>query len=282
MECYNISFSDRAQAPDANAGAGRTPARWPLGSRPRHGLPSALAAALILHAFAGAALLTVVRLVKLPETPPEPTLTMVFEVMPEPAVQPAPEPPQQAEPPPPREQPVPDTPPPDQPPPDLPPPEQPPLAVPPPEPAPVIQTPPPPPPKPRVAPRPVARPTPPPAAPAPAAEAPPPAAPPAQPAAQATPLPADWERSLSAWLTRHRVYPDAARRRGIEGKVTLRLTIDHSGRVTDVAVVHSAGAEVLDTAAQDMVRNASLPPFPAEVTQDRVVVTVQIRYALTN
>jgi protein TonB len=62
----------------------------------------------------------------------------------------------------------------------------------------------------------------------------------------------------------------------------LRFTIERSGRVLDVALVRSAGSPILDAAAEAMVRNGTVPPFPAEMPQDTVTVTVQIRYALAD
>jgi protein TonB len=52
--------------------------------------------------------------------------------------------------------------------------------------------------------------------------------------------------------------------------------------VLDVVLVHSAGSSILDTAAEAMVRNATLPPFTAGMPQDTATVTVQMRYTLTN
>jgi protein TonB len=91
-----------------------------------------------------------------------------------------------------------------------------------------------------------------------------------------------WERSVSAWLATHRVYPYEARRRGEEGSVLLRFTADRDGRVSDVSLVRSAGSPTLDNAAQAAVRDATLPPFSAEMSQQKITVTVQIRYALRN
>ncbi|HYZ21991.1 MAG TPA: energy transducer TonB [Rhodopila sp.] len=104
-----------------------------------------------------------------------------------------------------------------------------------------------------------------------------------------TPAPGDdpsvlvaWERSVSAWLATHRVYPYEARRRGEEGSVELRFTADRDGRVSDIALVRSAGSPVLDNAAQATVRDATLPPFSPGMSQKKITVTVQIRYALRN
>ena len=103
----------------------------------------------------------------------------------------------------------------------------------------------------------------------------------ARPGAEA-PIAIDWQRALAAWLGANKTYPEAARRRGAEGGVVLRFTADRSGRVLDVELVQSAGSPILDNAAQSMLRGATLPPFPPRMAQDRVTVTVQIRYSLTN
>jgi periplasmic protein TonB len=87
---------------------------------------------------------------------------------------------------------------------------------------------------------------------------------------------------LAGWLAAHKTYPEEARRRGNQGSVTLRFSVDRSGRVVDVVVVGSAGASVLDAAAENMLHGAMLPPFTAEMPQDKVTVTVRIRYTLAD
>lgn len=96
------------------------------------------------------------------------------------------------------------------------------------------------------------------------------------------PIASDWQHALAAWLAAHKTYPDEARRRGKEGNVVLRFMVDRSGHVLDVVLERSAGSLTLDTAAEAMIRNATLPPFSAGMAQDAVTITVQIRYALTN
>ena len=96
------------------------------------------------------------------------------------------------------------------------------------------------------------------------------------------PIPGDWQRALGDWLAAHKTYPEEARRRGAEGSVTVRFSVDRSGRVLDVALAGSAGASVLDAAAEAMLRGATLPPVPADMPQDTVTVTVRVRYTLTD
>jgi len=149
--------------------------------------------------------------------------------------------------------------------------------------------PPPPPPSPRPRPLPARRAT---AAPSKAIETPPsPPQPPAQsPAAQApAPAPAEaaapqitasWRQALAAWLASHKVYPEEARRRGEQGNVTVRFTVEPSGQVTNVTVVHGSGSPRLDAAAEALLRNATLPAFDPAMRQTPVTATVQIHYAL--
>jgi periplasmic protein TonB len=158
-------------------------------------------------------------------------------------------------------------------------------------PVPVVQ--PPPPPKPTVKPRPKlahrpleeAAPTPTPAPPQPtqAAVAGP------QTAYAPTPVPAPVPSSevspgyralLSAWLESHKRYPDSARQRGEEGRAVLRFAVDRGGHVLDFAVAQSSGFPDIDASIEEMMRSATLPPFPAAMTQQRIDVSVTIRFSL--
>ena len=221
---------------------------------------------------------------------PEPLATGGVEVVfaplpkpPEPSIQP---PTQPETPPPPEMEPVPT-------------PDEPVAAIEPPQPAPevpspVVEPPPsPPPPKPIVKPppKPVRRhleqaapsPTPTSSQPTPAAIAAP------QTAYAPTPVPAPAPSSevspgyralLSAWLDSHKRYPDSARQRGEEGRAILRFAVDRSGRVLSFAVAQSSGFPDIDASIEEMMRNATLPPFPAGMTQQRIDVSVTIRFSL--
>ena len=102
------------------------------------------------------------------------------------------------------------------------------------------------------------------------------------PRTMAPPVSGEWQQSLQTWLARHKTYPYLARQRGIEGIVALRFTADRAGHVLAVELVQSAGSATLDDAAEAILRNATLPPFPSDMPQDKVTVTVQIRYTLAN
>ena len=219
---------------------------------------------------------------------PEPLATGGIEVAFEPSLPKPEEPPTQMVPPPPEPEPVPLPPTPEPPP---PPDEPPPPAE---ATAPIVAPPPPPPPR-KLAVKPRARPVPQleksqsdpavaaPAQPAPAAVAAP------QTAYAPTPVPAPVPSSeispgyralLSAWLERHKRYPDSARQRGEEGQAVLRFVIDRNGRVGDFAIARSSGYPDLDASIEEMMRGAVLPPFPESMTQPRIDVSVTVRFSL--
>jgi protein TonB len=86
---------------------------------------------------------------------------------------------------------------------------------------------------------------------------------------------------LSEWLESHKRYPETAREHGEEGRAVLRFVVEHSGRVTQSAVIESSGYPDLDAALEEMMRGATLPPFPAGMDQPRVEVSVTIRFSLS-
>jgi periplasmic protein TonB len=107
-----------------------------------------------------------------------------------------------------------------------------------------------------------------------------PAAPgPAQPAASAAPD-SGWLAGVGAWLLAHRSYPGMARALGQQGTVVVRITVDPNGHVEDVDLIHGSGSDSLDHAAEALVRDAHLPPFPPDMRMLRQTVTVPIRYRL--
>jgi protein TonB len=88
------------------------------------------------------------------------------------------------------------------------------------------------------------------------------------------------QSALSAWLQTNKTYPDEARRRGEEGRATVRFTVSREGQVLDFQLLSSTGAPILDAAVERLLRGARLPPFPIGMDQEKVTVTLQIRYAL--
>ncbi len=120
-----------------------------------------------------------------------------------------------------------------------------------------------------------------PAAPAAAAVSTAPAAAVAAVAAAAGPPPADYIAEIRARLEAAKVYPAEARRRGREGTVLLRFTLDRSGRLLDWAIAAGSGEAALDEAAGDMaVRAAPFPSFPADFTRSHLAMVVPVHFSL--
>jgi len=70
------------------------------------------------------------------------------------------------------------------------------------------------------------------------------------------------------------VYPLAARRRGLDGRVEIELVLEPSGRIRDIAVVSSSSHALLDDAAVEAVR--SLPPQPLPEHPKRQTLRVRL------
>lgn len=96
------------------------------------------------------------------------------------------------------------------------------------------------------------------------------------------PISAGWRTALITWLARHKTYPEAARRDGIQGRVVVRFTAARDGRVETIALLQSSGQRILDDAAETMLRHARLPPFPASMPQRSITVTLPLTYHLEN
>lgn len=105
---------------------------------------------------------------------------------------------------------------------------------------------------------------------------------PAAPAAVVPAIDDAWRDALARWLAAHKRYPEAARRRGDAGRARVHFVVTHDGRVTSVELLSGTGSPILDDALLSLLRGASLPPFPATMSQAEVSVTIQVRYALTD
>ena len=92
---------------------------------------------------------------------------------------------------------------------------------------------------------------------------------------------AEYRSALSAWLERHKIYPAAARQRGEQGSAVLRFRVGRDGRILAYQLVRSTGYAALDAAVDEMMRGATLPPFPASMTQPEIAVSVPIRFSLS-
>ncbi|SMC28995.1 protein TonB, partial [Desulfacinum hydrothermale DSM 13146] len=83
-------------------------------------------------------------------------------------------------------------------------------------------------------------------------------------------------------IARHKHYPLAARRRHMEGRVTVRFAIYPDGSARGLNVVQSSGFSPLDRAALEAVRKAApFPAVPSQVREGGVNVEIGIVFDLT-
>ncbi len=103
-----------------------------------------------------------------------------------------------------------------------------------------------------------------------------PSAQPARPGIEAAYLAA-----LQARLERYKDYPRPAQRRGEEGTVLLRFTINRYGMVVEHAIVQSSGFQSLDNSVEHMIRRAQpLPAIPREMGRDWMEVILPVQFQL--
>lgn len=76
------------------------------------------------------------------------------------------------------------------------------------------------------------------------------------------------------------VYPLAARRRGLTGRVEVELVLEPSGRIRDVAVVSSSSHALLDGAAVDAVRSIEPQPLPEHPMRQTLRVRLPVVFQL--
>jgi protein TonB len=72
-------------------------------------------------------------------------------------------------------------------------------------------------------------------------------------------------------------YPSLARRRGEEGRVLLRLTVNATGQVEAVSVARSSGYELLDQEAQRTVARWRFQSPPTERMVAQIPITFRLR-----
>lgn len=70
-----------------------------------------------------------------------------------------------------------------------------------------------------------------------------------------------YEQLISMWIQKFKVYPEEARKKGMQGESVVRIRIDRQGNIRYYILDHSTGKPPLDRAAIDMIRRAN--PVPA-------------------
>ena len=85
---------------------------------------------------------------------------------------------------------------------------------------------------------------------------------------------------LGAAETPSPAYPQSARRRGIEGRVVVRIEVLPDGRASSAAVVESSGHEALDRAAAQTLQTWRLQPALVNGRPAPAIILVPVRFRL--
>jgi len=95
-------------------------------------------------------------------------------------------------------------------------------------------------------------------------------------------LEANWQGNLFKRLAKFKRYPEGAKRRGIEGTIKVKFTVNTLGKVLNVVLITSSGNESLDKAAIELIKRAEpLPAPPIHMIKNGVAeVIAPIRYEL--
>ena len=91
-----------------------------------------------------------------------------------------------------------------------------------------------------------------------------------------------YEQTVRDAVSRELHYPLAARRRGIEGLIQLRLTVDGGGHVTGLEPLTERADEQLVQATVDAVKRAEPFPKPTLDIATSVSLVLPVRFQLTN
>jgi len=92
---------------------------------------------------------------------------------------------------------------------------------------------------------------------------------------------ASYLAKLKAWLDKHKVYPDDARSRRLEGTVRLAFVVGADGRVLEYSVREGSGHRELDEAAEALIERAQpLPKFPDAFGREQLSIVAPIQFNL--
>lgn len=90
---------------------------------------------------------------------------------------------------------------------------------------------------------------------------------------------ADYVATVSAWLNRHKRYPRAAARRGLEGRGEVKFIVTRSGDVSRFEISGSTGFAILDRELKAMLeRAAPLPSFPTSMPQAQLEIILPVDF----
>ena len=91
----------------------------------------------------------------------------------------------------------------------------------------------------------------------------------------------DWEAEMRAWVEARDYYPEEAVAKHEEGISTVEITIDKTGKVTDLELVGMSGSDRLDDAWLSVFRNRTVPaPTPDMDADNGYTFRATLQYVL--
>jgi protein TonB len=92
---------------------------------------------------------------------------------------------------------------------------------------------------------------------------------------------AAYKTKVQRKLERYKKYPPSARNSKQEGTVTVRFTINRSGKVVSSQLVKGSGFPILDDEVMALLRRVDpFPEFPKELSDNQITLTAPIRFSL--
>lgn len=91
----------------------------------------------------------------------------------------------------------------------------------------------------------------------------------------------DWQKAVVLRIAKAKSYPQAARRKGIEGEVRVRFTLDRYGAILAHEVETSSGSSLLDTAALRVFDElGKLPTPPRHLSGESFTLVIPLNYRI--
>ena len=91
----------------------------------------------------------------------------------------------------------------------------------------------------------------------------------------------DWKKEVGVVISKKQVYPRAALRREIEGKVKVEINIDREGNIKAHKIKSSSGHEVLDREVSKLMKRVNpLPKPPVKVKDSELTLVIPLAWTL--
>jgi protein TonB len=95
------------------------------------------------------------------------------------------------------------------------------------------------------------------------------------------PAVASYTRRVIKRIQDNFVYPSEARKKRLQGLVSLSLQINSTGELMEAKIIQSSGSKILDENATGIIKRVSpFPPFPPDIEERELRINIPIAYKL--